>query len=101
MGTDKIDDLECDICAAPFFVHPTNVIADEPCHFSRNGGYYCGLCYSFLMALRNNGMTNTMLRTQVLMTYLKEFEDDYPIVDNVISAVKLFTTGREDINGDD
>tara|TARA_R100000656_G_scaffold120012_1_gene94105 strand:+ start:212 stop:550 length:339 start_codon:yes stop_codon:yes gene_type:complete len=103
-------DPECDICGAPFFAGD-EAIATEPCHFGRSGGCYCGLCYSFLMAMKNHGMTNTILRMQVLTTYLKEVEDTYPpeqlnyhrkgkvkSVDNVISAINLF---REGNNGDD
>ncbi len=94
-------DPECDICGAPFF-SGDEVIAPEPCHFSKSGGCYCGLCYSFLISLKNHGMTNTVLRIKILTTYLKEVEGDYPItsktVDNVISASNLF---RGSNNGDD
>lgn len=104
-----LDDVVCDICGAPFFTDD-EAISIEPCHFGRNGGWYCGLCYSFLMAMHNHGMTDTVIRMQTITTYLKEIEDTYPkaqlnyhkkgkvqSVDNVISAVKLF---RENNDGD-
>ena len=102
------EDLICDICNAPFFTDDSQ-IASEPCHFGRSGGYYCGLCYTLLVALKNSGMPVTSMRMSLLMKYIDYVEDktdpdrletrkDLETCDNIIQASELF---REDYNGID
>ena len=94
------EDLICDICNAPFFADDSE-IANEPCHFGRSGGYYCGLCYMLLVALKNRGVPPTAMRMSLLAKYIDYVEDktdskDLETVGNVVDASELF---REDIDG--
>ena len=99
------ENILCDVCNAPFF-NDDSAITSEPCHFGRNNGYYCGLCYTFLLALKNNGVPNTTMRIELLMKYIKYLEENMAIcladklntVGNVVDASELF---GEDYNGID